>query len=322
MDRLEAMRVFCAVAEAGGFSKAAQRLGISTSSVSNQVAALEKHFGVRLLQRTTRSMSLTAEGVECHAQALQVLSGMAALETRLQQAGRQPTGSLRVDMPSSISRKLVAPALPAFIAAYPGIDLRLTVSDRLIDMVEEGVDVLVRIGQPQDSSLVARSLLKMAYVCCASPGFVARHGMPQSPQELDRYACLHFLYPKSRQVRPWLFQGAGDEGPFAHTPPAALAFDHIESMIAAAQAGCGIVQALTVSVSEALRDGSLVPVLQPWRSAGPDLWALFHPRQLRAAKVQVFVDFLAQTVRGHDGAPPDSREQADFLQCKKTGVPL
>ncbi|MCX7290098.1 LysR family transcriptional regulator [Janthinobacterium sp.] len=297
MDRLEAMQVFCAVVEAGGFSKAAQRLGISTSSVTNQVAALEKHFGVRLLQRTTRSMSLTAEGQQCHAQARQMLAGMAALESSLLQAAERPSGSLRVDMPSSISRNLVAPALPRFIAAYPDIALRLTVSDRLVDMVEEGIDVMLRIGAPQDSSLVARSLLTMDYLCCASPAFVARHGMPQSPQELERFACLHFLYPKSRLVRPWLFQADGGGEAFAHTPPAALAFDHIESMIAAAQAGCGIVQALSVSVLQPLREGSLVPVLQPFRTRGPDLWALFHPRQLRAAKVQVFVDFLAQIFR-------------------------
>lgn len=297
MDRLEAMQVFCAVVEAGGFSKAAQRLGISTSSVTNQVAALEKHFGVRLLQRTTRSMSLTAEGLQCHAQARQVLAGMAALEAGLQQAAERPSGSLRVDMPSSISRNLVAPALPRFIAAYPDISLRLTVSDRLIDMVEEGVDVMLRIGAPHDSALVARSLFAMDYLCCASPEFIARHGMPQSPQELDKFACLHFLYPKSRQVRPWLFQDADDGGIQAHTPPATVAFDHIESMLAAAQAGCGIVQALSVSVLQPLREGSLVPVLQPFRTRGPDVWALFHPRQLRAAKVQVFVEFLAQIFR-------------------------
>ena len=181
----------------------------------------------------------------------------------------------------------VAPALPRFTAAYPDISLRLTVSDRLVDMVEEGIDVMLRIGEPQDSSLVARSLLNMDYLCCASPAFVSRHGLPRTPQELDQFACLHFLYPKSRQVRPWLFQAeAGEKGDaaYAHTPPAALAFDHIESMIAAAQAGCGIVQALSVSV------------LQPFRTRGPDLWALFHPLQLRAAKVQVFVEFLAQIV--------------------------
>jgi len=294
MDRLEAMQVFCAVVEAGGFSKAAQRLGISTSSVTNQVAALEKHFGVRLLQRTTRSMSLTAEGLHCHAQARQVLADMAELEASLQQAGQRPSGSLRVDMPSSISRNIVAPALPRFIAAYPEIDLRLTVSDRLIDMVEEGIDVMLRIGEPQDSFLVARSLFKMDYLCCASPDFLARHGQPQTPQELEQFACLNFLYPKSRQVRPWLFQDGQGTEPYAHTPAAKLSFDHIESMIAAAQAGCGIVQALSVSVMQPLREGSLLPLLQPYRTAGPDVWALFHPRQLRAAKVQVFVDFLAQ----------------------------
>ncbi|CDG83631.1 LysR family transcriptional regulator [Janthinobacterium agaricidamnosum] len=296
MDRLDALKVFCAVVESGGFSKAAGKLGISTSSVTNQVAALEQHFHARLLNRTTRSMSLTDEGRQCHQHALRLLGDMAELESSLQQAAGTPSGGLRVDLPSSISRNLVAPALPRFLAAYPGIKLRLTVSDRMIDMVEEGVDVMVRIGDLADSSLVARCLLKMEYICCASPDFVARHGAPDTPDDLARLPCLNFLYPKSRQVRQWMFRHDGAHGgqPYPQTPPGIIDFDHIESMITAAQAGCGIVQALSVSVLEPIRDGTLLPLLPAWRSPGPDVSVLTQARHHRAAKVKVFVDFLAE----------------------------
>lgn len=291
MDRLDALKVFCAVVDAGGFSKAADKLGLSTSSVTNQVAALEAHFRSRLLNRTTRSMSLTDEGRQCYEHALLLIDGMGQLESGLRQTAGTPGGVLRVDLPSSISRNLVAPALPRFIAAYPEIALRMTVSDRLIDMVDEGVDVMVRIGEPADSNLVARRLLAMQYVCCASPAFVARHGTPETPDDLARFACLNFLYPKSRQVRPWLFQRGAE--PYAQTPAGVIAFDHIESMIAAAQAGCGIVQALSVSVAALIADGSLVPLLRDWAAPGPGLWVLTQARHHRAAKVKVFVDFLA-----------------------------
>ena len=297
MDRLDALKVFCAVVESGGFSKAAGKLGISTSSVTNQIAALEQHFNARLLNRTTRSMSLTDEGRQCHEQALRLIGDMAELESSLQQAAGTPSGSLRVDLPSSISRNMVAPALPGFLAAYPGIKLRLTVSDRLVDMVEEGIDVMVRIGDLADSSLVARSLLKMDYICCASPDFVARHGAPRTPDDLARFPCLNFLYPKSRQVRPWMFRSGVDARSYAQTPAGIIDFDHIESMIAAAQAGCGIVQALSVSVLEPIRNGTLLPLLPEWRSPGPDVSVLTQARHRRAAKVKVFVDFLTELFR-------------------------
>ena len=290
MDRLDALKVFCAVVETGGFGKAAERLGISTSSVTNQVAALETHFNTRLLNRTTRSMSLTDEGRQCHERALHLLSDMHELESSLQCSNQAPAGSLRVDMPSVISRLFVAPALPRFLAAYPDITLRMTAGDRPIDMAEEGVDVQIRIGDVPDAHLVAKTVCRTRYVCCASPEFLRRHGAPQTPEQLSDFACLNFLYPKTRQLRPWLFERDGAS--FAHTPQGGLAMDHVESMIAAASAGCGIVQALSVSLTVPIGNGTLVPLLQDWSAPGPDVSVLFQKKHERAAKVRVFVDFL------------------------------
>ena len=302
MDRLAAMKVFCAVVEAGGFSRAAGKLGLSTSSVTKQVLALEAHFGVKLLNRTTRSMSLTDEGRRCHERALLLLADMGALESSLHDASQLPRGSLRVDLPGIISRLYVAPALPRFMAAYPDIALRMTAGDRMIDMVEDGVDVLIRIGALADSRLIARSVCRTRLVCAASPEFLRRHGVPQTPQQLDDFTCLNFLYPKSGQVRPWRFRHddkAGTDGRmdgeiYSHTPRGALAIDHVDTLIAAAKAGAGIVQHLSVSLEEDLRSGALLPLLQAWQAPGPDVSVLVQHQHHRTERIRVFVDFVAQ----------------------------
>ena len=290
MDRLDALKVFCAVVDAGGFSRAAARLGISTSSVTHQIGVLEAHFGVKLLNRTTRSMSLTDEGRRCVEQARRLLEEMDELEGSLSDARQAPRGSLRVDMPGILARQFVAPGLPRFLAAYPELSVRLTASDRLIDMVDEGVDVMLRIGELPDSALVARSVFKNRYICCASPAFIERHGRPRHPDDLNDFPCLNFLYPKARQVRPWVFQQDGQ--PFTSTPRGAVAMDHVESLIEMAVAGAGVVQHLSVSLIEPLRSGALVPLLQPWQAPGPDVSVLYPQRHQRAARVKVFVDFV------------------------------
>lgn len=292
MDRLDALRVFCAVVDAGGFSRAADKLSMSTSSVTNQIRALEAHLNIKLLQRTTRRMSVTDEGRQCYQLALALLRDMDELETSMLDSSQHPQGSLRVDMPSIISRLFVAPALPEFIAAYPDIRLRMTADDRMIDMVEEGVDVLIRIGELQNSSLVARTVLKTRYVCCASPAYLARHGQPETPEQLSDFACLSFLYPKSRRTRPWMFEREGQA--FSFNPRGAIEMDHVESLVEAAKAGCGIVQHLSLSVEDAIRTGALLPVLQQWSAPGPDVSVLYQQRHHRAAKVKVFVDFVEQ----------------------------
>lgn len=295
MDRLDALKVFCAVVDAGGFSRAAEKLAISTSSVTNQVSALEAHFNIKLLNRTTRRMSVTDEGRQCYEMARGLLGDMAELESSMLDSNQHPRGTLRVDMPNIISRMFIAPALPRFLAEYPDIRLRLTAGDRMIDMVEEGVDVLIRIGEPQSASLIAKTVMKSNYVCAAAPAFLALHGRPETPEQLSDFACLNFLYPKSRKVRPWMFEREGQG--FALAPPGALEMDHVESLIAAASAGCGIVQHLSLSLAEPIRSGALVPVLEQWRAPGPDVSVLYHPRHHRAAKVKVFVDFVERMFR-------------------------
>ncbi|UIN21047.1 LysR family transcriptional regulator [Herbaspirillum frisingense] len=292
MDRLDMLKVFCTVVEAGAFSRAAEKLSMSTSSVTTHVAALEAHFKVRLLNRTTRSMSLTEEGRHCHQQALRLLADMGELEAGLRASDTRPAGVLRVDLPSVISRRYVAPALPRFLRQYPELELRITVSDRMVDMVEEGVDVLVRIGALGDSGLVARKLAATRYLCCAAPAFLQQYGWPETPDALDQFACLGFLNPRTRMVRPWRFSHEGKES--SHIPRGLVMMDHVESMVAAAQAGCGIIQQMSVTLAPALQEGSLLPVLPEWQAAGPDIVALYQPTRRETAKVKVFVEFLRE----------------------------
>jgi LysR family transcriptional regulator, regulator for bpeEF and oprC len=295
MDRLEALKVFCSVVDAGGFRRAADRLGISTTSVTTQVAALEARFRVKLLHRTTRSMSVTDEGRQCYENAMRLLADMNELEDILRHSTTAPSGLLRVDMPGIIGTRIISPALPRFLKNYPEVTVSMSANDRLVDMVDEGIDVLVRIGNLVDSRLVAQTLTGTRYVCCASPDYLARRGTPQSPEDLDSFECLNFLYPKSRRVRPWYFQRDSQVSSIA--PRGVFVTDHVESLIGAAMGGGGIIQVMSVSVQDRIANGALVPLLMNWMAPGPDVMVLFQQRQLRAAKVKVFVDFLHEIFR-------------------------
>lgn len=305
MDRLDALKVFCSVVDTGGFRRAADRLGISTSSVTNQVAALEARFRVKLLSRTTRSMSVTAEGRQCYENAMRLLADMNELEDALRHSTTAPSGLLRVDMPGIFGTQIVSPALPRFLRNYPEVTVRMSANDRLVDMVDEGIDVLVRIGNLRDSRLVAQTLAGTHHVCCAAPDYLARRGSPTSPGDLDGFECLNFVYPKSRRVRPWYFQREGQ--PSSLVPRGIFVTDHVESLIGAAMAGGGIIQALSISVQDRIESGALVPLLTDWMAPGPDVAVLFQQRQGRAAKVKVFVEFLHAIfqARGHQ-LPPDT----------------
>jgi LysR family transcriptional regulator for bpeEF and oprC len=294
------MRVFCAVVDAGGLSKAAERLGMPTSSVTKHISGLESYFRVKLLNRTTRSMSLTSEGSLCHQHAVQMLADMAELESQLHDAADIPSGILRVDMPGLISRLYLSPAIPRFLARYPEISLRTTISDRLLDMVEEGVDVMIRIGNVSDSGLVARQLMQTKFVCCASPEFISRYGVPSSPDALADFPCLAFMLPKTRRVRPWVFNGAND-----FVPRTRFSSDHVDSLLELCKADGGIGQFMSLSVRDALRSGELVPLLEPWQAEGPVVYALSQQRHQRAAKVRAFIDFLADLfARDASASPP------------------
>ena len=215
---------------------------------------------------------------------------MAELEGDLRDSSLYPRGRLRVDMPAILSRTIIAPALGRFALAYPAIRLRLSAHDRTVDLVEGGIDVAIRIGELPPSGLIARPLAATSYLCCAAPAFIATHGQPATPEHLHDFACLGFIYPKSQQPRPWHFHRGGEQ--FTLSPHAVLETDHVESLIEAAKAGCGIVQVLSLSAAAAIRAGELVAVLADFTAPGPPVSAVYQQGQRSAAKVGAFVDFV------------------------------
>jgi LysR family transcriptional regulator for bpeEF and oprC len=292
MDRFESLRVFCRVVELNSFSRAADQLQLSNASITNHIAGLESHFGVRLLNRTTRRLSLTDDGRSCYERALRLLGEMTELEDALQGARLKPRGILRIDIPTAIGRIYIAPALPRFAALYPELSLRVHVTDRDLDIVDERADVVIRMGELKDSNMVARLIYQSRSICCAAPAFIEQYGVPAAPQDLRRFPCLGFIQPNSREIVPWQFRKGEEE--FIFTPQASIAINHAESLIHAATTGAGIVQLLSSSLNPPIEAGQLVPILEDWSSAGPPVYVVYPQNRHLSPKVRAFVDFVSE----------------------------
>lgn len=290
MDRLESLRVFCQVVELNSFSRAAEQLELSNASITNHISSLERHFGVRLLNRTTRKLSLTDDGHSCYQRAQRLLGDMTELEDALQGTRATPQGVLRVDVPTVVSRIYLAPALARFTEQYPDLTVRMNVSDRMVDVVEGRGDVWIRIGELKDSSMVARRIYQTTNLCCASPDYLARHGTPQMPQELARFRCLSFIHPNTGQNVPWTFSKGKQQ--LDWNPQTRISINHAESLIHAATSGAGIIQLLSLSLNPHIRTGQLTPLLADWSTPGPPVSVVYHRSHQLSAKVRAFVDFV------------------------------
>lgn len=293
---MESLRVFCRVVELNSFSRAADQLEMSNASITNHVASLESHFGVRLLNRTTRKLSLTDDGRSCYESAQRLLGEMKELEEILQGAKQKPTGMLRVDVPTAIGRIYIAPALSRFTAKYPEMSIMMNVTDRVVDAVEERVDVVIRLGKLKDSNMVARTIHQPRFVCCATPDFLARHGTPKTPDDLAHYPCLGFIQPNTGQLVPWTF-AQGDQQ-ITYTPKATISINHADSLIHTALSGAGIIQLLSLSLNPPIAAGLLKPILEDWSTAGPPVSVMYPQNRHLSPKVRVFVDFVAELLSG------------------------
>jgi DNA-binding transcriptional LysR family regulator len=286
VDAFSGVLPFVTVAEERSFRRAAARLGVTTAAVSKAVARLEEELGVVLLQRTSRSVSLTPEGEAFLAHGrLAVREAQAAREVVLH-AQRAPQGEIKVTLPFILASTIVR-ALPELAARHPKLAFRLTITDRTLALADEGIDVAVRIGRLADSSLVARALRTPRWVTCASPAYLARRGTPAQPEDLDRHACLMFVTPRGA-LRDWSFAG---ETPSLESR-AALVVDQGTLLVEAARAGLGVCQAFDFMVEEDLRAGRLVEVLAPFSVAAEPIHALSLPRRASSPKVRAFLDFL------------------------------
>jgi len=298
MDQLLAMRVFTRVAERGSFGQAADELDVSRAAASGHVAALEKHFGVRLLNRTTRRVSLTAEGADFLRRCRRILDEVQDAEETLRGSRSKPQGLLRVDVPVAFGRYLLLPALPDFTRRYPAIDLDIRLNDRIVDLVAERVDVAVRVGGLQQSGLVARRVAQVNIVTVASPTYLADHGEPQTPDDLQPHRLLG-LTPAAGGTPEWTF-------PAPYTPRRlklhfAMQFNSAEAPIIAAAAGLGITHTADLVVAEYVGRGELKLILNDFVLQGPPISLVYPSAGHQSPKVRVFSDFAADLLtRWHD----------------------
>ena len=294
MGLLQAMQAFARVAELGSFTRAADELALSRAMVSTHVRRLERRFGVKLLNRTTRKVAVTPAGADYLGHCRRVFAELAEAHETLRRGREQPTGSLRIDVPCSFGRHLLLPALPEFLARYPGIEVELRFNERIADLVKERVDLAVRGGPVTDPNLVARPVAGSRWIFCASPAYLARSGRPQSVADLARHALVGSITADTAKPRPWLF-------PDGVTPPAKLEFgvtiNEMEAVMLAAANGAGIAQTLDLMAARALMQGELQIVLPDCTLPGPMLSVVYTPAAQRLARVRVFSDFLRDLIR-------------------------
>jgi LysR family transcriptional regulator for bpeEF and oprC len=280
------------VVDAGSFVSAAQALGVSPSAVSKSVSRLEQRLGVRLLNRTTRALSLTDAGNSFYVRCRSLVVQLQDAEAEATATNQNPRGRLRVDMPLSLARDYIVPALPRFLAQYPDISLHVSLTDRIVDMIEEGIDIVLRVGELNDSRLVARHLWTPEVMLVASPDYLARAGTPVEPEDLKQHQCVQFFNPNTGSVPDWIFikDGTSRES----TPSARLLFNSLDAMLAAATAGAGIAPTLAFLAERSIASGVLTRVLPDWRLANErPISALYMKGKHPSPKVQVFIDFLA-----------------------------
>lgn len=292
MQNLTDIAVFVKVVELSSFTAAADALQMSQPVVSKSVTRLEEKLGARLLNRTTRRLSLTEAGSELYRRSVHALAEIENAELEVARFQTEPRGTLRVSAPMSFSILHLGPVLQTFLDRYPGITLELNLDDRQVDLVEEGFDVAIRIGRLQDSNLIARKIAPCRQVLCASPAYLAKRGTPERPEDLLEHSCI--LYSLTSAPREWRLTDADGE---VHIVPVNGALHSNNGLVnrAAALAGSGIVLLPTFYLGDQLRSGELKPVLCKFRPQDIALHAVYPERRNLMPKVRAFVDFLATT---------------------------
>lgn len=299
MDRFDQYRVFVQVAEMGSFIKAAQALELPRASVSAAIQQLEAHMGARLLQRTTRQVHLTADGTQLLERLRPLLADVENIDLMFQTGQRQVAGRLRIDVPSRIAHRLVAPALPTLLRQHPRLRLVLGSSDRAVDLVQEGVDCVVRVGTLQDTSLVVRPLGTVALINCASSAYLDEHGVPQHPDELlQGHAMVGFASPSSGRELPWEYLAA-DGSERTMDVPSQVVTNNAENYIACCRAGLGLIQIPRYDVQHLLDAGELVELMAAWRPAAMPVSLLYPHRRQRSRRLAVFMDWFEELMAGH-----------------------
>jgi DNA-binding transcriptional LysR family regulator len=289
MDRLGSISTFVRAAETRSFTAAARELGISASAVGKTILRLEQRLGVRLFHRSTRSIALTPEGALFLARCQRIIEEVDAAEDELAQSTAAPTGRLRVGLPMNTA--LLMPVLVAFMQQHPGIELDLDFNDRLVDVIDEGFDIVLRTGDASDSRLVTRELGLFTHAIVAAPAYLARHGTPTAPEDLLDHACLQHRFPSTGKLEPWPLSRDGVD--LALDLPRTAVVSNTEPLVTLAEAGLGFCCVPRYTIRAALLDGTLVSVLEPYLHLRRVFRALWPSGRHASPKIRVFVDYLA-----------------------------
>lgn len=306
MDRLRALEVFVEVIRRNGFARAAEALATSPANVTRIVADLEAHLGTRLLHRSSRKMSLTDSGEELYLRAKAVVEDMAEIEAIASSSTLQPQGLLRINAPLTFGVLQLAPLWPRFMSRYPDVKLQVSLIDRVVDIVEEGYDLAVRISRAGAVSHAARKLATSHNVCCAAPAYLEKNGVPLVPLDLKQHNCIGYSY--SSTADEWRF--SDEEGSAHHvTVNCSMHVNNGDTARHAALAGLGVIWQPTFIIGADLRAGRLVPLLPGFKLPEIDILAVFPSRRHMNAKVRAMIDFLADEFAG---IPPWERTDAGF----------
>ncbi len=294
MDRLECDRMFLAVIETGSFTGAAEKLGTRSGQASKLISRLETELGVRLLNRTTRSVAPTEAGRAYYDRLKPLVDELDTLDLDIRNISQTPRGRLRLTAPLTFGILELAPALNAFAGLYPDIELDVTFSDRVVNVVDEGFDLAVRVGRPGDSSLITRRLCAVRIVVVGAPSYLEQHDVPASPADLAQHACI--IDTNFREPNRWPFKGETGEVEIASVD-GRIRYSNAEACVQAAGLGLGIACVPAFVAGDALRSGKLIRLLPSFETAPYDVHVLYpHSRHL-AAKVRLLVDFLAERYR-------------------------
>jgi DNA-binding transcriptional LysR family regulator len=310
VDQLGALATFVRVVDAGSLSGAARSLPSSLTSVSRQISALEERYGTQLLLRTTRRLALTDDGRILYERAKSILGELKEVEATLSRGRQEPSGRIRVSAPTLMGRLLVAPLLAEFLRRYPSLTLDLLLVDRTVDMVEEDIHLSLRVGHLPDSQLVARKLADLRMIVCASPAYLERRGVPQTPVDLGRHDCL--VFSDTPGIAEWRFKD-GSKAERRIRMAGRLWVNSLDALVSAAREGAGIVRVPLWQVEADIATGALQRILRAYEPPPTPLHLLFQPSRLASAKTRVFVDYLLERWRTADafGTHPAVRLKPD-----------
>lgn len=292
-DQLAAMRAFARVVEAGTFTRASESLGLPKATLTKLIQMLEAHLRTRLLNRTTRRVTVTADGAAYYERAIQLLAELDELDGSLTTSQAMPKGRIRIDVSASLALLIIIPALPNFHARYPDIQIDIGVTDRPVDLIAENVDCVVRGGEISDQSLIARRIAEMQFVTCASPSYLKRYGEPQAPSDLENdHFLVGYFSPDSGQRWPMTFKSNGNS--LEVSGRYITSFNDGNAYVAAGLAGLGVIQAPLFMVRQYLAGGVLQPILTGWTGDAMPLHVVYPPNRHLSAKLRILVDWLVE----------------------------